>query len=150
MSARPIAITVSLDPDAPAFDRRGEPVSIGVSLAQGRAFLAASWTLRDEDGLPHPVQTTPLDRWSDGSVRWLLVEFFAHASASRPSLYFLAEGEAQVPVVGAPAVDVINDGPMITIDTMAARFSLPRQGDQLLAAAQVDGKEVWSSSTIEA
>ena len=91
-------ITVSTD-DRARFERRGEPVAIGVSLPRGEVLPSASWSLVDERDRHVPVQTTVLDRWGDGSVRWMLVEFQAVVPADAPSHYSLLNGS---PAIGRP------------------------------------------------
>ena len=86
----PITIKVSTD-DRARFERRGEPVAIGVSFPRGEVLSGASWSLIDERGTHVPVQTTVLDRWGDQSIRWMLVEFQADATANGPSHYSLVE-----------------------------------------------------------
>ena len=59
-------------------ERRGEPVTVGVPWPRGM--------LRDEGYLacvgPEgevPLQTEVLDRWPDGSLRWVLCDLLMHA-----------------------------------------------------------------------
>src|ERR1044072_3431254 len=90
MSFRPIVLTVTADPDQPSFERRGEPVSIGVTCPRGVVERSVRWALTDQRGRHVPVQTTVLDRWGDGSVRWTLAEFQADVDAGQPSFYALS------------------------------------------------------------
>ena len=75
------SITVAMDPELPPFDRHGEPVTIGVAVPRGQVNRSDGWSLTDAFGADVPVQTTTLDRWGDGSVRWQLIEF--HATCCR-------------------------------------------------------------------
>ena len=105
MAFRPIVIKVAADASLPAFERHGEPVSIGVGCPRGAVPALQRWRLTEQRGRPVRVQTTALDRWGDGSIRWLLAEFQADVPASAPGWYALAP-EAADP----------DDAPLITIE----------------------------------
>ena len=77
MAFRPIVITVAAGAAVTPFERHGEPVRVGVACPRGAVQRSDRWGLGDERGRSVPVQTTVLDRWGDGSVRWLLAEFQA-------------------------------------------------------------------------
>ena len=67
-------ISISLDRVSPEA-RAGEPVRCGIPFARGFAPAAASIALMTSDQQPVSLQTEILDRWSDGSTRWLLLDF---------------------------------------------------------------------------
>ncbi len=52
--------------------RRGEPITVGVPLPRGRVRDVA--TLVAVAGQVLPTQTRALEHWSDGSVRWALLD----------------------------------------------------------------------------
>lgn len=54
-----------------------EPVRTGVPFPRGQLFTADSLALLDANGKPVASQRTILARWTDGSIRWLLVEMLA-------------------------------------------------------------------------
>ena len=87
MAFRPIVITVAAGAAVTPFERHGEPVRVGVACPRGAVQRSDRWGLGDERGRSVPVQTTVLDRWGDGSVRWLLAEFQADVTASVRSTY---------------------------------------------------------------
>ncbi len=148
MAFRPIVITVSSDPEAPAFERHGEPVAVGVSCPRGAVARAARWTLTDQRGRSVPVQTTVLDRWGDGSVRWLLVEFQADIDVDGQSFYALAPdvsgGEP------GPSIAIEHAGESLRVLTGAATIDIPRTGSAFIAAAEVGGRPVLESTAIVA
>ena len=143
-----IAITVATDPELPPFDRRGEPVTVGVALPRGQVQRGDGWSLQDSSGAEVPVQTTTLDRWGDGSVRWQLVEFQASAAAGTPSVYRLQPGVAATVATGALTVE--HAGENLLVATGAARFSVPRSGTALFSDVQVSGLSVLGASSIDA
>jgi len=107
-----------------AFPRRAEPVRLGIPLARGRCVDERQVCLVDTEGLGHPLQTRVLDRWSDGSIRWLLVDFKAdHDGAAAASAYDLVLGGKPVASRNLDiAVTKLDTG--VAIDTGAARFLL--------------------------
>jgi hypothetical protein len=148
MSSAPIAITVSMDPELPPFDRHGEPVTIGVALPRGQVSRSDGWSLTDGSGADVPVQATTLDRWGDGSVRWQLIEFHASVAARASATYALQYGGTMP--AARPGLHVEHAGENLLVATGAARFSVPRSGAALLADAQVGGLSILGSSSIDA
>ena len=148
MVFRPIVIKVANEPSLPPTERHGEPVSIGVACPRGTVERSGRWTLTDQRGRPVIVQTTPLDRWSDGSVRWLLAEFHADVRSDAPSWYALAP-DATAPA-DAPLVTLEHVGENLRITTETAVFDVPQSGPGFLSAAAVGGTSLLDSSAIRA
>src|SRR5262245_37264833 len=101
--------------------RRREPVRVGIPLARGFC-TESSWVhLVDAADRRQLVQAKVLDRWSDGSIRWLLVDFLAdfRGTENRYRLSFDA-GEA----TSAPALSAAAGRDEISIDSGPARFRL--------------------------
>jgi len=76
-------------------DRDGWPVTGGVPFGRGELTDVADVELRDADGVPVRLQREPLARWPDGSVKWLLVDFFADARAGQAARYTLGNGQGE-------------------------------------------------------
>ena len=148
MSASAIALTVSADPELPPFERLGEPVTVGVALPRGQVQRGDGWSLKDAAGADVPVQTTTLDRWGDGSVRWQLVEFQASVPAGTSATYTLQPGAVATTPDGGLTVE--HAGENLLVVTGGARFQVPRSGSALFADVQVNGLSVLGSSSIEA
>ncbi len=148
MAFRPIVITVSIDSSLPPFERRGEPVSIGVSCPRGAVQGADRWGLTDQHGRAVRVQTAILDRWGDGSVRWLLVEFDADVVAGAASHYALAPGDVEQPA--GPSMTIESAGEVVRVSTGAATFEVPTSGTGFLAAARVGEASLIRSTAITA
>ena len=148
MAFRPIVLTVSADPSVAAFERHGEPVAIGIACPRGEVSRSARWALTDQRGRPTPVQTTVLDRWGDGSVRWLLTEFQADVDAGAPGYYALAPDDTSDPP--ADAISIEHAGETLRVWTGAAAIDVPRTGTAFFAAAEVAGRPVLDSTAIVA
>ncbi len=54
-----------------------QPITVGLPLPRGALTWPACLALHDDSGVSRPVQAQPLNHWSDGSIRWLLVDFVA-------------------------------------------------------------------------
>lgn len=74
-----------------------EPVSVGVPIRSGVASDPERFTLRDGEGQATVLQTRVLNRWPDGSVKWLLCDFLASTEAGGRSRYSLEYAD-QAPV----------------------------------------------------
>jgi hypothetical protein len=148
MAFRPIVLTVSADPSLAAFERHGEPVAIGVACPRGAVSRSARWALTDPRGRPTRVQTTVLDRWGDGSVRWLLTEFQADAAAGAPGYYALAPDDTSDP--SPDGISIEHAGEILRVWTGAAAIDVPRTGPAFFAAAEVAGRPVLESTAIVA
>src|SRR5882672_6841916 len=54
--------------------RRREPVTVGVPWPRGMCLQSGDAGVRDQGDRPVPMQARALDHWSDGSIRWMLVD----------------------------------------------------------------------------
>lgn len=96
--------------------RQGEPVTFGVPLPRGVVHRAEGFAL-EQGGATRPVQVEALDRWGDGSIRWLLAHARVNwpaaglalvldpaAPAARPALVEAGEGRLRV---RTGAIDIV-------------------------------------------
>lgn len=150
MPAWPLQLTVTMDPDLPALDRHGEPVSIGVPLPKGCAPRGTEWCLTDADARPVRVQATPLDRWGDGSVRWMLVEFTADVQAGESADYFLSVADSAAMSPAASLLRLRETSDAILVDTGVAQFDVRASGGAFLARAEAQGVVAIDGSSVEA
>lgn len=147
MAFRPIVITVTADGPLHT-ERHGEPVSLGVMCPRGAVQRDEQWGLTDQRGRAVPVQTTTLDRWGDGSVRWLLVDFQADTAVDAASFYALAPDLAPEPETASIAIE--SAGEVIRVSTGVASFDVPRRGSSFLANADVAGAGLLRRTAIVA
>ncbi len=147
MTFQPIVITVTADPDLPPADRHGEPIAVGISCPRGSVPRSERWALTDQRGRGVPVQTTVLDRWGDGSVRWLLAEFQADVDTTTAGVYALApDATADQP----NGITIEHAGESLRVRTGVAAIDVPRSGSAFLAAAEIDGRSLLESTAIVA
>lgn len=67
-------------------------VPMGISMVFPRGVTSPSdyWLLQDQEGVSLPFQSSPLQRWPDGSIKWLRVEWLhtPQCGASKERLSF--------------------------------------------------------------
>jgi len=114
-------------------------VTFGVPLPRGGVTPAEEWRLRFADGSQAPVQTRVLDRWHDGSVRWLLVDGQL-PSGSAETNCFLESGKSEV--AAQAAVSVVSDTQSVTISTGPSVFVIRVGGTFPFASVETEGRQV--------
>ena len=125
--------------------RHREPVTVGLPFPKGRIRDTRLLSLRTEDDVVIPLQTQVLDRWSDGSVRWGLLDFQADCTDAGPSIVRLSDDRPADDRSNATTpVRVSVDAGQAVIETGAARFNL--RGLGLVAVPASGGSERASAN----
>jgi hypothetical protein len=135
-----LAIRIELvAPDGPAFQRRNEPVRLGIPLEKGMLQDPGRLVLTDSDHRERPVAGRALDRWSDGSIRWLLLDFQAEHDGGAAAVAYHLHVDA-VPAGPPPGIlRVRRDAARVAVDTGAAQFTLAAEGCFPVEAVLVAG-----------
>jgi hypothetical protein len=89
-----------------------------------------------------PVQTRALARWSDGSVKWLLLDFLPGALPRGRGEWIVERAGAGRRVEAGHAMRVEERPDVVVIHTGAATFRLDRNRRVPLSGVQVAGREV--------
>jgi PcRGLX-like N-terminal RIFT barrel domain len=110
--------------------RKREPVTFGAPLPSGFCRSLDALRLLDGAGHPIPLQSRILDRWRDGSVRWVLLDFFADTS-ERETQWLLRHEPGDAITRDRSEIKSNVDGENVFIDTSAARFEIVTKGDVL-------------------
>ena len=102
----------------------GEPVSFGVPLPRGAATDGVCWVVESSGGAA-VVDARVIDRWHDGSARWMLVDtrvqsWFDDATVIRP-----AEPKD---LAGVERISLTQEDGCLAVDTGIARFVFRRGG----------------------
>ncbi len=66
-----------------------QPVTVGCPLPKGAIFCGEGLVLRDRRGRVYPAQVEVLQRWTDGSLKWIVVDFIVDSHADGPLEYQL-------------------------------------------------------------
>jgi hypothetical protein len=131
----PLAVSVH----SPVDGDGAQPLTIGVPFPRGSLRDVDVLVLGDGRGRSHPVQSTALARWPDGSVKWLLVEAVVDQLLRGRSNWELARaGDGEPP--GALRVEATPRD--ITVDTGRAVFVLSEGGPLPLGAARSGSREL--------
>jgi len=111
-------------------ERVNEPVTFGLPLPKGRIADTSNLGLQDEAGGPLAAAFTPLVRWNDSSLMWLLCDAQVSLLSRETRVLFLSEqGKAQ------------EDGPELSRRDEASHFHL------LCGRSELDiGKDAFPSS----
>ena len=109
-----------------------QPVTVGVPLPKGALNDPGSLRLADETGRALPVQTEVLARWSDGSIRWLLVDFLLDESLAGSSSHVLRLEETGQPAEASVSMEIREGEHAVLVDTGKVAFQLDREGFEFL------------------
>lgn len=94
------------------------PVTGGVPIPEGAAPAGTGFMLTDSNSEPVPVQTTVLNRWSDGSAKWVLIDFQAEPGANQSDKFYLS------------VTSVVRDaGPSRPVRTIRGEYISASSGD---------------------
>ena len=118
----------------PVLGRRPrQPITVGTAWPRGALHNAAEVELRDAAGQPAPVQCEALARWSDGGIKWLLVDFLLPVRvatvAPREETWTLTKVPAQTePALPSKHANRAVESPdCFHVDTGLTRFRVSRR-----------------------
>jgi hypothetical protein len=125
------------------------PVTCGIPFPKGELGSERNVMLADGAGRTVPLQTEVTSRWSDGSVRWLLLDF-RHAGNSRD--YVVTYGPQHTrPVAALPEVPSLSLGTLALTDMQGRvhrqeidRFEVVLRGPlrcELRSRGKIHGKD---------
>ncbi len=123
-------------------DRHHAPVTVGVPFPKGMLGDTANLSLRDAEGNPVPLQTQPLARWSDNSLKWLLLDFQANISAKSVSQLELMLNDAQNISDENSCITVKSNSEGFVVDTAAAAFFVSSKIFKPFDRVAVRGEEI--------
>ncbi len=104
--------------------RKAEPVSGGVPLPRGMFRRDQAFALFAADGKEVPCQVSPLVVETDGTLRWVLLDFQADVPAGATNAYTLRAARPSARPARPLQVADAADG--ITVDTGAMKFTVAR------------------------
>jgi hypothetical protein len=144
-SSVPLTIPVFVRRAGPG-SRHGEPITQGVPLARGAATAQTRFALYGPDGGAVPFQTRILDRWADGSTRWLLIDFQASLDDGRDEAAYSLVVGAPSPVAPATAapLSASASGTTIEVTTGACRVTLSPDTFPF-ASVEANGRPVYDA-----
>lgn len=122
-----------IDDETPIHLRAG--TTLGVPLDRGLVTNASELAVVNAAGDRVPAQTWTLATWPDGSLKWAGIGLAATDTPAASYRVVVAEG-----MTGDLRVEESADS--VIVDTGAARLVIPRSGEVLVSAIEVDGRPV--------
>ena len=119
--------------------RRNWPVTRGVPLPTGAVHDPTSLVVEDVDSRPVSAQFRVLNRWPDGSLKWVLTDFQADVPAGGESIYTVCQGGAGAAL--GDEVRVREDGGNLVVCTGPLRFTVNRRRFSLVETAALGRTE---------
>lgn len=107
-----LPITLNLETPCP-LPGNGFPVTCGVPMPFGKVRDVNRIGLQDAKGRPVPTQRQVLNRWRDGSLRWVLFDFLAKPDAAPYHLVLNARASPTPP----QPIKVLSTGTKVRLDT---------------------------------
>ncbi|SET77415.1 hypothetical protein SAMN04487962_1236 [Marinobacter segnicrescens] len=109
--------------DEQGVKRKGEVFQLGIPLARGQLSHGTSFALMAPDSLDELVcQTSTMASWSDGSTRWLKLQFLCDLEPGAQRTLELRPRETPFPPTSLLSAERGYKG--LVVDTGAARFHL--------------------------
>jgi hypothetical protein len=144
-SSVPLTIPVFVRRAGPG-SRHGEPITQGVPLARGAASAQTRFALYGPDGGAVAFQTRILDRWADGSTRWLLIDFQASLDNGQDEAAYSLVVGAPTPVAPATAAPLSASprGHAIEVTTGNCRVTISPDTFPF-ANVEVNGRAVYDA-----
>lgn len=110
--------------ESAGIQRTGEPVLVGVPFASGTARNVDRLEVRRGDGARIPHDAWIVDRWPDGSARWVHVAFAADVAAHGEAEWHVSlDGEGGAAPDG-PALEIRETDRGVFVETGAASFAV--------------------------
>lgn len=126
-------LSVPLRIDSPIAVAEGcQPITIGVPFPKARVKEPYAAVVRDHEGRTVPLQVCPLARWSDGSIKWLLVDFLSPRLSAGTSEMVLRVTPGTAPSAGDRGIAVQELRDAVLVDTGTTTFEIDRSGSCLL------------------
>jgi YetA-like protein len=122
-----------------------EPVALGLPLAKGTLVNPPNLRLLDDSKREVPIQTRVLAKWSDGSAKWLLVDFVARQLAEGRNPWFLHHCPEQKPLGLESDLHVYETEDGVAVATGVATFQLNRNVFEPIQQVLVKGRELLDS-----
>jgi len=123
-------------------NRFGEPVTLGVPFPRGKVFDATQVIIVNDRQESSPTQVQVLARWSDGSLKWGLLDFYVHVKAACMANYILGISTSvdhTYPIDGV-AIEERSDEYMV--DTQVAKFIINKREFKPFTQVEIQGRKV--------
>ncbi|MFZ3207954.1 MAG: hypothetical protein WA140_03855 [Geobacteraceae bacterium] len=124
--------------------RKCEFVRVGVPCARGELFNTESLQILNQENDAQPLQSTILNKWHDGSVKWLMLDFAATVPAHERVVYRLVKSNGSTPTMVNP-VNMTNCLEYWRVSTGATEFIVDVKEFRPFRSITVNKKEILAS-----
>jgi hypothetical protein len=145
LSALTLSIPLLLDGGGSV--QAAQPVCTGLPIPKQVLLDPKDLLLADAGGTPLPLQSTVLNRWSDGSIRWLLVDSITESSMPAGGRLTLTANPGSKPTYPQVSVAVTEPELAATIQTGVAEFCIDLR-QALLTQVRIQGQELVGSPAL--
>ncbi len=145
MTLRTLEIPILLE-EYSGIPRKQEPVTLGLPLPKGTVQSVRAFSLIDPHDNPMPCQVRELARWYDGSLKWVLLDFFADAAPQRTTQYRLCAGPHPAAITTDPQLSVTRQNAGIEVNTGSAVFLIEATRFGPFSSVKVSGGEIWDNA----
>jgi len=148
---RDLEITIYVEERA-GLARETSAVRIGVPFSRGSVFDDDHLVVAHDSGKSFPHQAQPLAHWSDGSIKWLLVDILVRLAArQRLELRLKSLGQATVSeqpdgTRASEGLAVRQEPSGIEVDTGVATFRFDRAVAAPVAGVKVGGRDLLTAT----
>ena len=136
----PLAVPLVLD-ETGGVARHAFPASASVPFPRSRLTRPDTLWLAAPDGHATAFQSRALERWADGSVRWLLIDFLADVQSRGNATYTLRDGKPAGEPRGPHLRMETREGARL-VESGALRVRVAGAGDAPLAELTVGSSTV--------
>jgi hypothetical protein len=117
-------------------------VSVGIPFPPGLVRESGDLALLDGSGNSVNLQTNPLARWPDGSIKWLLIDFVPHANTLAQGQHRLTRSLQSAPARHSPALRLTQPAGTILVETGSASFQIDERTGILPSRVVLDGQDI--------
>lgn len=129
--------------ESSGIERTDEPVTLGVPFPKGLLYQASRLRLGDPRSSALPLQVQPLAHWSDGSLKWILLDFQVSVGAHETRELSLTWPEQAEAPKAKELVEATELADHFHIHTGACSFAVPKDILSPLSSAWADeGQEI--------
>jgi hypothetical protein len=118
-----------------------QPVTVGIPFPRGQVTDPTVLFLLDGQGHEVPLQTLPLARWPDGSVKWLLLDFLLGSVPQEGAVWALGR-RSNGPTHHPGKLHVEETPEEVVVDTGTVTFCLNRRTPRPLPRVLVGGEDL--------
>ena len=138
------ALDLSLLIDSPISTDAFQPIAVGLPFPRGAMPWPTTLTVFDSDGQAVSAQTEPLARWSDGTIRWLLLDFAAQSLRTGTNVWKVVTGHADTEGTAPNPCTVRHDVGLFEIAAGDIAFR-QNEGGGILPQVILNGRPVFRS-----